>query len=320
MGGVAQPSANQNRQELPKKDYVSYHRVAAQAEEQIANRQYDQALAHYRQLFTEYDVSFVRQYQIATQLALFVGRIDDAFTYLNEGIKAGWDVKSIRKNRFLRKLRDDPRWKEVQKQYPAFRAAYQKRINSPLREDVKKMFRNDQRKALGALFAFGPDGQTNYAETKFAPHSERQVRTLTQLIKTHGYPGEKLIGNRFWASVILSHHNSISKAYALKDTLYPHVKPLLLKAIQSGDMSPYEFGLIDGWSISAKTGQPAYGYLTNTLTKPERDEANRLRRTINLSSVETVNQLIDVQEETGINLYIPATPIARHVKKTIVNE
>lgn len=315
MGGAAQPSANRDRPELPKKNYVNYYRVVVQAEKRIANRNYEAALARYRQLFTDYEFSFLREYQIATQLALLVGRVDEAFTYLTAGIKHGWELKSIHQNGLLRQLRGDARWKEVENQYPALRAAYQKRLNLPLREDVKKLFRKDQRMALRALFTFGQNRQIRYAETKFASHSERQVRTLTQLIKTHGYPGETLIGNRFWAAVILSHHNSISKTYAQKDTLYPRLRPLLLQAIQSGQMSPYEFGLLDGWSIAVKDGQPGYGYLTNTLTEPERDTANQLRQAINLSSVEVVNQLVDVQEQTGINLYIPATPITQHVKK-----
>lgn len=318
LRGVAQPPAKQSQPESPRTDYENYYRVAARAEERIAHRAYEEALTDYRQLVAEYDVVFVREYKIAAQLALLVGRTDEAFTYLKRGIQNGWTLKSIRKNPFLRKLRADSNWQDVKQHYPAWREAYRKRINSALREDVKKLFRRDQWKAFRALFALGQRRQITYTEKKFAPHSEKQVRTLTRIIETYGYPGEKSIGNSFWAAVILSHHNSISRAYALTDTLYPRLKPLLLRAIQSGEMSPYEFAMIDGWSISIKQGQPAFGYLTGTLTGSERDQANQLRRAIQLSSVEIINQLIDVQKQTGMNLYLPASPGTPTQKKIVV--
>ena len=78
---------------------------------------------------------------------------------------------------------------------------------------------------MGALFRIGSKSQDNYAENKFAPHSEQQISELRDILLEIGYPGEKLIGNDYWVSTILSHHNSISQAYNKKDRLYPELKP-----------------------------------------------------------------------------------------------
>ena len=320
MFGFSQSVTHQEQQELPKSDYANYHRVVLEAEELIADRKYNEALAIYRQLINNYDFVFRRDYQIATQLAVQAGRVDEAFDYLKRGIAGGWEMKSIKKNKFLRKLRDYSAWKEIKNEYPSLRKQYQKRLNPAVRTVVKKMFGRDQWRALGALFTFGSNRQDRYAETKFAPHSEKQMAKLATIIETYGYPGEMLIGNDFRASVLLSHHNSISQRYTLADTLYPHIRPKLLNAIELGRMSPYEFAMIDDWHIAVSSGRrtKGYGYLTTVLTEAERIKANQLRRAIGLSSVETINRLIDSHQQTGINPYLPSRPDFVSGKKTIV--
>ena len=121
-----------------------------------------------------------------------------------------------------------------------------------------------------------------------------------------GYPGEQHIGNDYWASTILSHHNSISRDYALQDTLFAYMKPRLLQAISSGAMSPYEFALADDWykSVSSDRQAPGYGFLE----PPARStlaETNQLRERIGLRSIELRNKLVAVEGRTGMDLYLP---------------
>ncbi|GAB2579867.1 hypothetical protein [Spirosoma areae] len=300
-------TGTQPRPLKPERDYSGYYRIITKAQELIANQKYEEALAFYKQLSANYDFIFLRDYKLATQLAVHVGRTNDAFAYLKKGISGGWDIKSIRKNKVLEKLKRYPEWKNIENQTDSLREVHQKRSNPELRAMIKKMFGKDQRKAFGALFMFSSKGQDRYAEKKFAPHSEKQVAKLNEIMKTYGYPGENLIGNGLWASVILSHHNSISEKYAAQDTLYPHSRPKLLKAVESGEMSPYEFAMIDDWYVAVRSNrkEKRYGYLDDTLTEAERVSANQLREKIGLSPVETINGLIDIQQQTGMNMYLP---------------
>lgn len=170
------------------------------------------------------------------------------------------------------------------------------------------MFNKDQQKALLALLTLNAKRREQYAEKRFAPHSEQQLVQLSRIINTYGYPGEKLIHNGYWASVILSHHNSISTAYNLKDTLYLTIRPVLLQALQRGEMSPDEFVRVDDWYITSKTGgqEKQFGHLSSTLTRKELEKANQLREEIGMSSVETVNRLLDLQAQTGMLFYFPS--------------
>ena len=292
-----------------KDNYLLYHQSVNDAEKLIAAQQYGEALVIYRQLFDTYDFVFLRDYRIAAQLALHTGNPDEAFIFLKKGIASGWTLKSIKKNKFLRKLRISGDWRTVERQYDSLRGLYQAQLNSALRATVKKLFSKDQWKALGGLFAFGEKARNRYARKKFAPQSEKQVAQLNQIIDAQGYPGERLIGNNYWAETILSHHNSMTVELTQSDTLYPSIRPKLLRSIQSGQMSPYEFALIDDWyiTIGGDRQKKGYGYL-QSLTETERVRANALRQEIGLRSIEVRNQLIEVQQQTGMNFYLPSRP------------
>jgi hypothetical protein len=304
---------------LAKDDYVAYHRTVSQAEALIVDQNYERALSLYEQLIKTYDFVFLREYKLATQLALQVGHTSDAFDYLKAGIQHGWTMKSIKKNKFLSRLQHYHAWHSLENQYDSLRAQYEKRLNAEIREEVKKMFGKDQRKAFAALLRFSNQARERYADQTFAPHSERQMQQLHTILNAHGYPGEKLIGNNYWASVIISHHNSISKAYAVNDTIYPIIRPKLVKALEMGQLSAYEFAMIETWYLSIKTGRKAYGYLVSELTEAERDEANQLREALGLSSIETINQLLNSYRQTGINPYLPGRVDFISTKTVAVN-
>ncbi|WP_077923819.1 hypothetical protein [Spirosoma sp. 209] len=288
-------------------DYRIYHRSIARIHDLIASQQYNDALVAYKNVFTSYDFVFLRDYKIAAQLALYLGRPGEALGFVHKGFAAGMTPKQIRKHAFLRQLTDQPDWKKLKKQYPAQRGIYQQRINPAVRAEVQAMFRKDQWKALGALFTFSSRRQDHYAEKRFAPHSQIQLARLTRILKAYGYPGEKLTGNGSWGAVILSHHNSISQRHALADTLYPALKPKLLNALALGQLSPYELALIDDWYVAVKSSrrEKRYGYMDDVLTETERDKVNEWRGEIGLSRVETINALMDRQQETGLNFHLP---------------
>ena len=238
-------------------DYTNYHKRVVEAETWIAAENYTAAIQVYEELFNQYEFAFRRDYQIATQLALFLKDEAKAQSLLNKGITAGWTLKSIRKNTFLKPIRPS------KKHYNNLRASYENSLNQDIRKQVKKLFTKDQRKALGAFIRFSDKAQNRYAEAKFAPHSEQQLEKATSIIENYGYPGENLIGNNFWMSTILSHHNSISTPYNRKDTLYQKLQPKLLNALKIGQISAFEYVLIDEWYRASinQENLPTYGIL-----------------------------------------------------------
>lgn len=287
-------------------DYWTYHEQMNKAEKLISEEYFQEALNLVQDVFNTFDFVFLRDYKIASQLALYLNDKEKAFEIIKLGIEAGWDLKNLKRNIFLSKLQGEPEWESIEEAYPQLRKKYEKRIDANTRNMVHEMFKLDQRKALGALFRIGDKSQEKYALKKFAPHSEIQLNKLIKILADQGYPGEQLIGNNFWMSTILSHHNSVSTAYVKKDTLYKSIKPKLMQAIGKGQMSPYEFAIIDDWYIAVGSGRTQTGYgflnppLSSTLT-----ETNKLRRKVGLRTIELRNKLIDVEKKTGMNFYLP---------------
>ena len=287
-------------------DYQAYHQGVLIAETYIAQEQYREALTAYEQVFHEYTFVFLRDYKISAQLALQLGDRQKALGFIKKGIRAGWELKSLKKQRFLSSLKGSPEWEEIDTTYPELHKSYESGLDNSTRTQVHKMFKKDQQKAMGALFRIGDKAQEKYALNRFAPHSEQQLDELLKIIETSGYPGERLIGNDYWASTILSHHNSITKDYVMQDTRYPQMKTLLLEAIRTGAMSPYEYALVDDWYIAVSSERKGTGY--GYLRPPARstlNETNLLRDRIGLRSIELRNQLVEIEGKTGMDFYLP---------------
>ncbi|WP_057939334.1 hypothetical protein [Algoriphagus resistens] len=293
-------------QEGKGQDYRKYNKQTIEAEKLISEEKFLQALATYDQLFQNYDFIFLRDFKIAAQLSLYLTKKDKCLDLIKRGINAGWELKNIKKNDYLKNHLKKTDWKIIKQSYPGLHSTYLAGLEYTLREKVQRMFKEDQKKALGALVKVGNKAQEKYAVNKFAPHSEIQISKLIEILEEYGYPGEMLIGNNFWMSTILSHHNSISKDYNSYDTAFNFIKPKLIHAIDLGRMSPYEYALIDDWQKAVSSGGTVagYGFLTS-VHQSTLVETDQLRRLIGLRSIELRNKLVDIEMKTGMDFYLP---------------
>lgn len=289
------------------RNYLDYHARVIQCEQLIVEGKYTTAINGFDSLFQQFNFLFLRDIQVATELSLFEKDYTSALKFVRMGIKAGWTLKSINKNDNLGLLREQQEWAEITSVYDSLHEIYFSRLNFEVKEQVREMFKKDQKKAFGALFRLGQKAKRRYSEKKFAPHSELQLAKLKQILNDHGYPGEQLIGNSEWGSVILSHHNSISVNYNTKDTLYAQLKPELLNALKKGQISPYEFAQIDDWRIAALNDHEvtSYGFLGTIADDAVLETVNKNRANIGLRSIDLRNSLLDVENQTGMNLYLP---------------
>lgn len=290
-------------------DYTHYHQNVIQIENLIAQERFSEALTQYDILFEDYAFVFVRDYKIATQLALLLTEHDKAYTLLKKGISAGWELKHIKKNKLINRLKSDSLWKQLKKEYKTLHNNYNKQFDSQLKKTIKKMFSKDQWKAIQAALKFNEKGQKRYLEKKFTPHSEAQIKELIRIFNSEGYPGEQLIGNNYWSSTIISHHNSITQSYTKQDTLYTTIKPLLFEALKSGNISPFELASIDEWYLMTKhnDGNSFYGIL-ETPKSNQLKNINKRRETMGLRSIETRDKLIQLQNLFGIDFYLDGDP------------
>lgn len=288
-------------------DYTLYHQKVIQAEVLIVAEKYQEAFSIYEGLFQAYNFIFLREYQVASQLAVQLENKEKALELIEQGILGGWSLKSIKKNTCLASLWSKPHWKAFKKEYPIRRAQYEARLDRDLQAQLKKMFSEDQKKAIRALLRIGSRAQDRYAERKFAPHSIEQMAKLKAILEKYIYPGERLIGPNYWTSTILSHHNSISQQYNQKDLLYPKIKPMLQKALRMGYLAPAEWALIDEWHriVTQEKDQAHYGLIKEPTAAGELAYMNELRASMCLRSIDTRNQLLNLEQKTGMDFYLP---------------
>ena len=293
-------------QSEPSPDYLTYHSRVNQAESQLSQGHFQEALIIYQEILDAYSFVFGRDAKIAIQLALYLKEDQKALDLLQKAIHQGLDLKEVKKLPGVKRLRKTPAWDRLEKSYDDLKAVSLNPVDTQVREMVREMYKKDQKKAMGALMRIGDKAQIAYGEKVFAPHSETQLSELTGIITKGGYPGEKRIRNSYWASTILSHHNSISRAYNQQDSLYPDLKPLLLEALKAGNISPYELALVEDWKIATVSSwsEPGYGYL-NSPRAQTLSVTDSLRKAIGLRSVSLRNRLVEQEAETGMDFFLP---------------
>jgi hypothetical protein len=101
-------------------------------------------------------------------------------------------------------------------------------------------------------------------------------------------------------------HNSISADYNRKDTLYNYLRPMLLEALDRGEISPYEFAVIEDWRIAGMNDHrlTAYGFLGSIGDSSALKTVNENRKEIGMRSVDLRNALLDLEHSTGMSVYI----------------
>ncbi len=278
-----------------------------QIEKNLCNESFDTALLGFRALFETGHYIFKKDIYAAAQLAYYNHHNKETLVYLQRYLAKGGNLKTIKKNKILRSFLKSDEGYMLQTQLDSLKKEQQLYLDLELRTTLHQMFKKDQKKAFGALLRIGDKAQIKYSENVFGPHSIEQVTQLKDILETHGYPSEKLIGNNYWATTILSHHNSISSNFNQKDSLYQSLYPLLVQACKTGEMSVYELAYIENWrlNINEKWRRSTYGYLSKSLTPSELVYANELREAIGLRSVQTRNHLIDLQLKYGFDWGLP---------------
>ena len=77
-------------QAIKSPDYIEYHKQINETERLLSEREFGDALIIYEQVFKLYDFVFLRDYKVASQLALYLDDKRKAFDYIQKGLVAGW--------------------------------------------------------------------------------------------------------------------------------------------------------------------------------------------------------------------------------------
>ena len=280
------------------KNYLDYHNRIIKAEEYIVNRKFNESLNIYRSLSHEYDYMFLRDCKVAAQLSAYTGNTDNLFYFLEKGLKTGWPLKEMAKNKHFKKFKSDDRWGKLKDNEDEYKREFLQNINLLLRTEVREMFAKDQKRALRVALTPVKKWRERYTNRKFVPNNRGQVRRINEIIDQTGFPGEKIIGDKSWATVIISHNEH--------DTIYEELRPKLYKAFERGELSAIDLAVIETWRIVVNTDRKEKGFViwNEEINKSEAIKADSLRQSIGLRSIVLNNKLIQTEKELEMKFYL----------------
>ncbi|MDZ7608312.1 MAG: hypothetical protein U5K79_22630 [Cyclobacteriaceae bacterium] len=200
--------------------------------------------------------------------------------------------------KILKKYKNDNRWEKLKANKDQFRKELESSINLQLRTEIKEMFIEDQKRAIRVALTPIKKWRERYINRKFVPNNRTQVRRINQIIDQSGYPGEKIIGDKSWATVIISHNEH--------DTIYNQLRPKLYSAFERGELSAIELAIIETWRIVVDTDRKEKGFIIwgEEIAKSESIKGDSLRQSIGLRSIELNNKLIKTEKELGMKFYL----------------
>lgn len=279
-------------------NYLDYHKEIIKAEKHIVNREFKESLKIYRNLVDKYEFVFLRDIKVAAQLSGYVNDAENLYYFLEKGMRKGWTLKNIKKHDHLKKYKSSSRWKALKDNQDNYQKEFHQSINSDLRTEVQKMFVKDQKRALRVALTPIKTWRQRYINRKFVPNNRMQVRQINQMIDQIGYPGEKIIGDKSWVTVIISHNEH--------DTIYNLLRPKLYKALESGEFAAADLAIIETWRVAVDTNGNDQGFViwNQAVSSEQAIRADSLRGTIGLRSIQLNNDLIETENELKMKFYL----------------
>ncbi len=229
--------------ERPECNYITdYYQLVYDAQLEYLKGNYDSAYILLKKAASDCELlnqPETRETIIYAELCARKGLDDEAFYYLEEVLKNGFQFKFLEYNEALTRLHKHPKWQELKEKATQYKQEYENTINTKLKTEIIAMNKADQEIR----------SSSDYEKMKIVDSThENRMKTI---FKTYGYPDEKLIGastpsQRTDITIMLMH---------FKDTTY--FKPILYEFIKKGECPPNVLGaMID----SQDRGSGIYTY------------------------------------------------------------
>lgn len=320
-------------------DYTQvYYPVINEAEVNILNQNYADALIAYKQAFASVPSPFARDYFNAAVSALQVEDEKLAFDYLEKLALKGVSLKYLQKQEAFEDVQNAKRWKKFVKKYPKYRKKYKKAVNVDLRADLDELYARDQ------YFRQAKGGYRVYGDT-LKQIEDANVKRFLKWVEQYGYPGEALIGvadsleqlPRFY--IVIERQTKARNGYDFTD--------LILEAVQQGNLAPQTAAfLLDKQAGSNLYGSKAFvklncsncdensilnrskQYFVKAKSEQELDQINKRRESLGLDAVEDYLMKVIFEMENSkfklatdwaiANYYVPSQEAAKIMMENLL--
>lgn len=230
-------------------NYLNYYETINKAEIATLDKNFEISDSLYQIAFGLVDKPFKDDYLLASINSEKLNDHQKSYEYLKGGISYGLTLKRIKKE--LSKFKQSDQWKSLKREYDSIRKQYLNTLDLELREELFEMVRKDQ--AIRHPI-FGSSKKLKKTD------SENYIRLLRIIKENNGkWPGRFLIGvgnkkHKYdWNNevTVMLHHFTKEQVNKLK--------PILIEAIMSGSLSPYNVAYPLDYKNSQKIGERKKG-------------------------------------------------------------
>ncbi len=296
---VASGQDEWKQSDVDAKNYLNYYQAVANAEEDIVNGNYRDAIKRYQVLFEEYPYNNPIDCYIAAQVSSYMGDTVTCLDFINKGVNFGLPVQTINSNPHLA-----GHLKKVDKHtIESCRGAYEKRIDARARATMLSLIKRDQsviHNLLPGESIYGPDGYT--LKDIYRPLWDSLVREVIMLTQSSGFPAQKIIGTQNGEdSLFQAGPNSVFAVYIFihHGRAWKQVGAMLWQELLKGNITPQMYGVIyessNGKSayndsVHYFASRPCQESLCKKAVKRNIDAINKARWDIGLGSYEVMQK------------------------------
>lgn len=209
-------------------NYLNYYCSINKAEIAHLDKEFLQADSIYQSAFAMVEKPFKDDYLLAAINSEKLNDSKTTYEYLKNGVSVGLSIKRVKKQ--LSEFKQSDLWDRLKEEYESIHEKYLESLNLELREELLEMVDKDQ---AARHPIFGSAKKMKRIDTR------NHLRLLEIIKKNKGkWPGRFTIGDgntggkyAYGEVTIMLHHFSKEQVNELK--------PILVDAIVSGDLLPY---------------------------------------------------------------------------------
>ncbi|MEM6700942.1 MAG: hypothetical protein AAF599_21250, partial [Bacteroidota bacterium] len=174
-------------------NYLDYYAQVNQAKKLVLQKEYQQALETYKNVFQTFDFEFARDCIHAVEIANLLEEEELSFYFATHALKRGVSIDYFVQEGRYEAFRATSSWKKLLTASDSLQQLYLNSINLELRAEINEMFRADQAirdryyKWYNFLWRL-------LIGKKWKKLNLEQVERIVEITEQVGFPGERCIG------------------------------------------------------------------------------------------------------------------------------
>jgi len=301
-------------------DYIEYQRTFNRIDEDVLSQNYKLAIERLDSIYSNFEFIYAKHCIKALQICITANDSINADKWLAKCFKQGIPIWIIRTNDITKQSMVYSTTQKTLNDYDSLYSIYKASIDTNLFRTIDSLLTIDQKYTHKVNDGFVLFRFTIYW-LRWGINNQRQFRILKQIIETHGYPEERLIGLgeyiedsmafakhlTFWGPSELREASvqiMLQHCYSTWHKVDLDFKNKLFQNVCNGNLPSYQFAIISDFMCYGKKKyiNDKFRIFNNEYDNDYIDKINRNRNSIGLTTLEQQKRnMLLARERRGEN-------------------